>query len=181
MLTGFVIFTSLQSPCPLCGMGRCFTTLYICNHHRSWALGLGQKASRHPDAWPCGTPRPGSTLGSQSHGSSQQPSALHSFLLRSPGVLESQRRDNIYICQPVKWTAFHSLEVYRILVKKIKINVPSLLRTWAFNRQRLKILIMWSSCCGSAVMNPTSSREDAVSIPGLVQWGKDPALPWAVG
>ena len=35
------------------------------------------------------------------------------------------------------------------------------------------------SHCGSAVMNPTSIREDGASIPGLTQWVKDPALLWA--
>ena len=37
-----------------------------------------------------------------------------------------------------------------------------------------------SSCCGLVVMNPTSTREDVGSIPGLVQWVKDPVLPRAV-
>ena len=35
-----------------------------------------------------------------------------------------------------------------------------------------------SSHCGSAVTNPTRIHEDAGSIPGLTQWGKDLVLPW---
>ena len=36
------------------------------------------------------------------------------------------------------------------------------------------------TCCGWAVTNPISIREDASLIPGLNHCVKDPALPWAV-
>ena len=44
----------------------------------------------------------------------------------------------------------------------------------ALSHVKLKMRI---SHHGSAVMNPTSIRKDAGSIPGLAQWIKDPVLP----
>ena len=40
-------------------------------------------------------------------------------------------------------------------------------------------IILWSSR-HTAEMNPTRNHEVVGSIPGLDQWVKDPALPWAV-
>ena len=36
---------------------------------------------------------------------------------------------------------------------------------------------LWSSCCGSVIMNPTSIHEDTGLIPCPGQWVEDPALP----
>ena len=41
-------------------------------------------------------------------------------------------------------------------------------------------IIFGSSCHGLVVMNPADIHEDVGSIPGLAQWLKDLALPWAV-
>ena len=44
----------------------------------------------------------------------------------------------------------------------------------------LKYIHFWSSHRGSVETNLTSISVDANLIPGLAQWVKDPALPWAV-
>ena len=40
-----------------------------------------------------------------------------------------------------------------------------------------KEFMLWSSHCGSVVMNPVGIHEDASSTPGPAQWVKEPALP----
>ena len=65
-------------------------------------------------------------------------------------------------------------------------NFPKLLKTLhrfapltdlpLYRKKKEKKEKNWSSHCGSAVMNLTSSHEDVGSIPGLPQWVRDPVL-----
>ena len=49
---------------------------------------------------------------------------------------------------------------------------------WTVVKKKNKKTRIWISHFGSVVMNPTSIHEDTGSIPGLVQWVKDPELLW---
>ena len=54
---------------------------------------------------------------------------------------------------------------------------------WKLKKLFLFLLISFYSGsfhCGSAETNPTSNHEDTGPIPCLVQWVKDPVMPWAV-
>ena len=46
-----------------------------------------------------------------------------------------------------------------------------------FKKYKKKKKKKGNSHCGSVVMNPTGIHEDTGSIPGLVWWVRDPALP----
>ena len=57
---------------------------------------------------------------------------------------------------------------------------PAIARSVIYQRE-LKMCVYRSSHCGSVETNPTSIHEDAGSIPGPVQWVKDPVLPVSCG
>ena len=71
------------------------------------------------------------------------------------------------------WASVFSLSNRIILIEIINNNIACVLLGC------LKSEMIRSPHCGSGVMNPTSIHEDAGSIPGLAQWVKHPALPWA--
>ena len=67
-----------------------------------------------------------------------------------------------------------------LLRMKMCISSPSSPTIQHWKISRLKLQSNRSSHLGPAVTNPTSIHEDAISIPGLTRWVKDPALLWVV-
>ena len=70
---------------------------------------------------------------------------------------------------PLSWICYS-------VPKEEKINLKNGLSSQILLRKAL----LWSSRHGSVVANRTSIYEDVDSIPGLIHYVKDPALPWAV-
>jgi len=55
---------------------------------------------------------------------------------------------------------------------KLTLSAPSV--------HKSEVQLVWSSHHGAAETNPTRNHEVVGSIPGLVQWVEETALPWAV-
>ena len=58
--------------------------------------------------------------------------------------------------------------------------LPILTGTCFYLYSFFKKIEVWSSFWGTAKTNPISIHEEVGSIPGLAQWVRDLALPWAV-
>ena len=83
------------------------------------------------------------------------------------------RKNFSVICWVCKQAVVQPYNKYSLVVKAVNYQY-----SWWYG-QTSKV-ILGSSHCGTAEMTLTSIHEDAGLIPGLAQWIKDPALPWAV-
>ena len=67
---------------------------------------------------------------------------------------------------------------FKNIKSKSETKSPHLLQLLLYEMSRKGKFRSFHLC--SAEMNPSSTHEDAGSIPGLTQWVKDPRLPLAV-
>ena len=66
------------------------------------------------------------------------------------------------------------------MVENIKKLAFSICKNPSYQTFMWRMLIIWSSHYGAVEMKLTSNYEDAGLIPGLAQWVRDLALPWAM-
>ena len=89
--------------------------------------------------------------------------------------------ETLYHCGTPDFTSSEDLLYLKysyssILMECVRMNYLSLTLYFEYFLTFIFKVSFWSSCHGTAEMNPTTNHEVAGLIPGLTQWVKNPAL-----